>query len=100
MAQGVFGPCNLALASAVLPLIDRMSSTERPAGPVELATAMRIDAFLKVQEYLKLGGVRLQSILVTNRAWSAAKANPHCSVHLAIRERDIDHELNGHEDDA
>ena len=95
MAQVAVGTRNLALASAVLSLIDRMPSKDRPVGPVELATAMRMDDFLKVQEYVKLGDARLQGILVTIRAWNAGKANPISSIQLAMRERDIDHELIG-----
>lgn len=95
MAQVAVGTRNLALASAVLSLIDRMPSKDRPVGPVELATAMRMDDFLKVQEYVKLGDARLQGILVTIRAWNAGKANPISSVQLAMRERDIDHDLIG-----
>ncbi len=95
MAQVAVGTRNLALASAVLSLIDRMPSKDRPVGPVELATAMRMDDYLKVQEYVKLGDARLQGILVTIRAWNAGKANPISSIKLAMRERDIDHELIG-----
>lgn len=95
MAQVAVGTRNLALASAVLSLIDRMPSKDRPVGPVELATAMRMDDFLKVQEYVKLGDARLQGILVTIRAWNAGKANPISSIQLAMRERDIDHDLIG-----
>lgn len=95
MAQVAVGTRNLTLASAVLSLIDRMPSKDRPVGPVELATAMRIDDFLKVQEYVKLGDARLQGILVTIRAWDAGKANPISSIQLAMRERDIDHNLIG-----
>ncbi|CTP90074.1 hypothetical protein XTPLMG728_2440 [Xanthomonas translucens pv. poae] len=95
MAQVAVGTRNVALASAVLSLIDRLPTKDRPVGPVELATAMKQDEFLKVQEYIKLGDARLQGILVTIRAWNAGKANPISSIQLAMRERDIDHELIG-----
>ena len=77
----------------------RMPSKDRPVGPVELATAMRQDDFLKVQEYIKLGDARLQGILVAIRAWNAGKSNPLSSVQLAMRERDIDHDLIGGDGD-
>ncbi|MCC3255916.1 hypothetical protein [Xanthomonas campestris] len=99
MAQVAVGTRNLPLASAVLSLIDRMPSKDRPVGPVELATAMRMDEFLKVQEYIKLGDARLQGILVNIRAWNASKANPISSIQLAMRERDIDNELIGGHDE-
>lgn len=95
MAQVAVGTRNLALASAVLSLIDRMPSKERPVGPAELATAMKLDDFLKVQEYIKLGDARVQGILVAIRTWNAGRANPISSVQLAMREREIDHDLIG-----
>ncbi|HCF3472087.1 TPA: hypothetical protein NIC52_001933 [Pseudomonas aeruginosa] len=95
MAQVAVGTGNVALASAVLSLIDRMPTKDRPVGPAELATAMKQEDFLKVQEYIKLGDARLQGILVAIRAWNASKSNPISSVQLAMRERDIDHDLIG-----
>ena len=95
MAQVAVGTRNVALASAVLSLIDRMPSKDRPVGPAELAHAMRLDDFLKVQEYIKLGDVRLQGILVAIRTWSAGKSNPLDTVQLAMRERGIDRDLVG-----
>ena len=56
---------------------------------------MRLDDFLKVQEYIKLGDVRLQGILVAIRTWSAGKSNPLDTVQLAMRERGIDRDLIG-----
>lgn len=88
----------MALASAVLSLIDRMPSKDRPVGPAELASAMKQDEFLKVQEYIKLGDARLQGILVAIRAWNAGRSNPLGSVQLAMRERDINHDLIGGND--
>lgn len=98
MAQVAVGTRNVALASAVLSLIDRMPTKDRPVGPVELATAMKQDDFLKVQEYVKLGDARLQGILVAIRAWNSGKSNPLSSVQLAMREQDIDHDLIGGDD--
>ncbi|WP_099604778.1 hypothetical protein [Stenotrophomonas maltophilia] len=99
MAQVAVGTGNVTLASAVLSLIDRMPSKERPVGPVELATAMRQDDFLKVQEYIKLGDARLQGILVAIRAWNSGKSNPLSLLQLTMRELDIDHDLIGDESD-
>ncbi|RMH94432.1 hypothetical protein EBB59_01710 [Lysobacter pythonis] len=48
MAQVAVDTRNVALASAVLSLIDRMPSKDRPVGPAELASAMKQDDFLKV----------------------------------------------------
>ncbi|EPO4284803.1 hypothetical protein ACUARH_001807 [Pseudomonas aeruginosa] len=95
MAQVAVGTGNVALASAVLSLIDRLPTKDRPVGPAELATAMKLDDFLKVQEYIKLGDARLQGILVAIRAWNAGKSNPISSVQLAMRERGIDRDLIG-----
>ena len=95
MAQVAVSSKNVPLAAAVLSLLDRMPSKDRPVGPAELAHAMRLDDFLKVQEYIKLGDVRLQGILVAIRTWSAGKSNPLDTVQLAMRERGIDRELIG-----
>ena len=99
MAQVAVGTGNVALTSAVLSLIDRMPSKDRPVGPVELATAMKQDDFLKVQEYIKLGDARLHGILVAIRAWNSGKSNPLSSVQLAMREQEIDHDLIGGDGD-
>jgi len=99
MAQVAVGTRNVALASAVLSLIDRLPTKDRPVGPVELATAMKQDDFLKVHEYIKLGDTRLQGILVAIRAWNSGKSNPLSSVQLAMREQEIDHDLIGGEGD-
>ena len=95
MAQVAVSSKNVPLAAAVLSLLDRMPSKDRPVGPAELAHAMRLDDFLKVQEYIKLGDVRLQGILVAIRTWSAGKSNPLDTVQLAMRERGIDRDLIG-----
>lgn len=99
MAQVAVGTRNVALASAVLSLIDRLPTKDRPVGPVELASAMKQDDFLKVQEYIKLGDARLQGILVAIRAWNSGKSNPLSSVQLAMREQEIDHDLIGGDGD-
>ena len=99
MAQVAVATQNVPLAAAVLSLLDRMPSKDRPVGPVELASAMKQDDFLKVQQYIKLGDARLQGILVAIRAWNAGKSNPLSSVQLAMRELDIDHDLIGGDGD-
>jgi len=95
MAQVAVATQNVPLAAAVLSLIDRMPSKDRPFGPVELASAMKLDDYLKVQEYIKLGAARLQGILVAIRTWNQGKANPLNTVQLALREQQIDHDLIG-----
>lgn len=95
MAQVAVGTQNVPLASAVLSLLDRLPTKERPVGPVELATAMHLDEFEKVREYIKLGDLRLQGILVAIRTWNAGRSNPISSVQLAMREQEIDHDLIG-----
>lgn len=95
MAQVAVATQNVPLAAAVLSLLDRMPSKDRPFGPVELASAMKLDDYLKVQEYIKLGDARLQGILVAIRTWNAGKSNPLNSVQLALREQAIDHDLIG-----
>ena len=95
MAQVAVSSKNVPLAAAVLSLLDRMPSKDRPFGPVELASAMKLDDYLKVQEYIKLGDVRLQGILVAIRTWTAGKSNPLDTMQLAMRERGIDRDLIG-----
>jgi len=95
MAQVAVATQNVPLAAAVLSLLDRMPSKDRPFGPVELASAMKLDDYLKVQEYIKLGDARLQGILVAIRTWNQGKSNPLNTVQLALREQQIDHDLIG-----
>lgn len=95
MAQVAVATQNVALAAAVLSLLDRMPSKDRPFGPVELASAMKLDDYLKVQEYIKLGDARLQGILVAIRTWNQGKSNPLNTVQLALREQAIDRDLIG-----
>jgi hypothetical protein len=99
MAQVAVATQNVPLAAAVLSLLDRMPSKDRPFGPVELASAMKLDDYLKVQEYIKLGDARLQGILVAIRTWNQGKANPLNTVQLALREQQIDHDLIGGRDE-
>jgi hypothetical protein len=100
MAQVAVSTKNIPLAAAVLSLVDRMPTRERPVAPAELALAMRLDDYLKVQEYLKLADARLQGIVVAIRAWNAGRANPINSVSLALYDREIDHGLiDGSSDD-
>lgn len=95
MAQVAVATQNVPLAAAVLSLLDRMPSKDRPFGPVELASAMKLDDYLKVQEYIKLGDARLQGILVAIRTWNQGKSNPLNTVQLALREQAIDRDLIG-----
>lgn len=99
MAQVAVATQNIALAAAVLSLLDRMPSKDRPFGPIELASAMKLDDYLKVQEYIKLGDARLQGILVAIRTWNQGKSNPLNTVQLALRELAIDHDLIGGDDE-
>ena len=92
MAQVAVATQNIPLASA---LLDRMPSKDRPVGPAELAAAMKLDDYLKVQEYIKLGDARLQGILVAIRSWNSGKSNPLNTVRLALREQAIDRDLIG-----
>ena len=95
MAQVAVATQNIPLASALLSLLDRMPSKDRPVGPAELAAAMKLDDYLKVQEYIKLGDARLQGILVAIRSWNQGKSNPLNTVQLALREQAIDRDLIG-----
>ena len=95
MAQVAVATQNVALAAAVLSLLDRMPSKDRPCGPAELAAAMKLDDYLKVQQYIKLGDARLQGILVAIRTWNQGKSNPLNTVQLALREQAIDRDLIG-----
>jgi len=95
MAQVAVATQNVPLAAAVLSLLDRMPSKDRPFGPVELASAMKLDDYLKVQEYIKLGDARLQGILVAIRTWNQGKSNPLNTVQLALREQAIDRGVIG-----
>lgn len=99
MAQVAVATQNVPLAAAVLSLLDRMPSKDRPFGPAELANAMKLEDFEKVREYIKLGDARLQGILVAIRTWSQGKSNPINTVQLALRERAIDRSILGGDDE-
>ena len=99
MAQVAVSTSNIALAAAVLSLIDRMPSKDRPVGQAELASAMQLEDYRKVEEYIKLGDARVQGILVAIRVWNSSKSNPVDTVQLALREQQIDHKLIGGNDE-
>lgn len=95
LAQVAVSTQNVPLAAAVLSLLDRMPSKDRPLGPADLARAMRLEDFLKVGEYIKLGDARLQGIIVAVRTWKQGRSNPINTVQLALREQAIDRDLIG-----
>lgn len=97
MAQVAVSTSNVPLAAAVLSLLDRMPTKDRPVGPAELAHAMKMDDFVKVGEYIKIGDARLQGIIVAVRAWNAGKSNPLDTVQLALREQSLDRGVFGDE---
>lgn len=98
MAQVAVSTKNVPLASAALSLLDKMPSKDRPVGPAELAVAMKLEDYEKVREYIKLGDARLQGILVAVRTWQSGRSNPLSTVSLAMREREIDHDIFGGDD--
>lgn len=100
MAQVAVSTKNEPLAAAVLGLLDAVPTKDRPVSPQHLARAMELDAFNKVQEYIKLGDVRLQGILVAIRTWKQGRANPLDTVALALRERAIEKSIIEEGDDA
>jgi hypothetical protein len=93
MAQ-VAGTKNVALAAAVVSLLDRMPSKHRPVGPAELAIAMKMEDYEKVREYIKLDDAP-PGILVAVRTWQSGGANPPNTMSLAMREQEVDHPLIG-----
>lgn len=97
MAQVAVSTSNVPLAAALLSLLDRMPTKDRPVGPAELAHAMKMDDFVKVGEYIKIGDARLQGIIVAVRAWNAGKSNPLDTVQLALREQSLDRGVFGDE---
>lgn len=99
LAQVAVSSKDAPLAAAVVSLLDKMPSKDRPVGPAEVATAMKLEDYLKVQEYLKLGDARLQGVIVAIRTWKADKSNPINTLALALKERDINHDLLGARDD-
>ena len=99
MAQVAVSTKNVQLAAAVLSLLDRLPTKDRPVGPTNLATAMNLADFEKVHEYIKLGDLRLQGILVNIRTWTTGKSNPINTIQLAMRNSEINHDLTGGHDD-
>jgi len=99
MAQVAVGTKNEALAASVLSLLDAMPTKDRPVSPQALATAMQLDDYLKVQEYVKLGDARLQGIVLAVRTWNQGRSNPLNTLTLALRERAIDRTLLGIDDE-
>ncbi|GFE80238.1 hypothetical protein GCM10011487_22380 [Steroidobacter agaridevorans] len=90
MAQLAVSTKNESLAAAVLGLLDRLPTKERSVSAAHLAKAMKLDAFLKVTEYIKLGDARLQGIIVAVRAFNQGRANPLSTLALTLRERAIE----------
>lgn len=99
MAQVAVGTKNEALAAAVLSLLDAMPTKDRPVSSQALATAMQLEDYAKVQEYVKLGDARLQGIVLAVRTWNQGKSNPLDTVTLALRERAIDRSILGGDDE-
>lgn len=95
MAQVAVGTRNEALAAAVLSRLDAMPTKDRPVSPQALASAMQLDDYAKVREYIKLGDARLQGIVLAVRTWSQGKSNPLDAVSLALRERAIERGVLG-----
>ncbi|KXG17004.1 hypothetical protein LT17_01591 [Pseudomonas aeruginosa] len=95
MAQVAVSTQNVPLAAAVLSLLDRMPTKDRPHGPAEFALAMQMPDYLKVNEFIKLGDLRLQGILVSIRAFRSGKSNPLNTVALGLREKAIDRGVIG-----
>jgi hypothetical protein len=93
MAQVAVSTKNEALAAAVLGLLDRLPTKDRSVSPQHLARSMKLDAYLKVQEYLKLADLRLQGIVIAVRTWNQGRANPLNTVQLALRERAIERSI-------
>lgn len=90
MAQVAVGTKNETLAAAVLSCLDAMASKDRPVSPQALASAMQLDDYTKVREYLKIGDARLQGLLLAIRTWNQGKANPLNTLALAMREKQLD----------
>ena len=89
MGQLAVSTKNAALAAAVLSVVDKMPAAARPFGPVELASAMQLDDYVKAQRYFRAGEVALQSILVAIRSWKAGKTNPLNTVSLALQRKQL-----------
>lgn len=93
MAQVAVSTKNETLAAAVLSLLDAMPTKDRPVSPIALASAMELDAYRKVAEYIKIGDARLQGIVDAIRAWNAGKSNPINTLSLALRSQALDQSI-------
>lgn len=99
MGQVAVGTKNVALAAAVLSLVDAQPTGQRPFSGAALASAMELDDYRKVQESFKIGGARLQGIVVAIRTWMQGRGNPVSTVSLALRNRELDLSLLEQGDD-
>ncbi|PBQ14311.1 hypothetical protein CCL09_22430 [Pseudomonas congelans] len=54
---------------------------------------MRPEAFLKVQEYIKIAETRFQGVVIAIRAWNSGRKNPLSTVSLALRQGELDEQL-------
>jgi len=98
--QLAVGTKNNALAAAVLSRLDALPMKERPFTPNEFATAMELDAYIKAREYLKIGELRFQGLIVAIRTWKQGRSNPINTLSLALRSQQLDMKvLDSLEDD-
>jgi hypothetical protein len=99
IAQVAVGTKNVALAAAVLSLVDAKPRGERPVSGPQLAAAMELEDFAKVEEYFKIGQARLQGIVLAIRSWMHGKSNPISTVSLALLNREVDFAALVNQDD-
>lgn len=98
--QFAVGTKNKALGAAVLSRLDALPMKERPFTPNEFATAMELDAYIKAREYLKIGELRFQGLIVAIRTWKQGRSNPINTLSLALRSQQLDMKvLDSLEDD-
>lgn len=98
--QFAVGTKNKALGAAVLSRLDALPMKERPFTPNEFATAMELDAYIKAREYLKIGELRFQGLIVAIRTWKQGRSNPINTLSLALRSQQLDmNVLDSLEDD-
>jgi len=98
--QLAVGTKNKALGAAVLSRLDALPMKERPFTPNEFATAMELDAYIKAREYLKIGELRFQGLIVAIRTWKQGRSNPINTLSLALRSQQLDmNVLDSLEDD-
>jgi len=98
--QLAVGTKNKALGAAVLSRLDALPMKERPFTPNEFATAMELDAYIKAREYLKIGELRFQGLIVAIRTWKQGRSNPINTLSLALRSQQLDMKvLDSLEDD-